>query len=50
MKSIILTQVGLNYYPKNTFLYAKNQIWIGAHIRAYLGLAEFASIQVGYRW
>lgn len=49
-KSIIATEVGINYYPKLPYKYPKNQICIGTHIRAYFGLAEFVMMQVGFRF
>jgi len=49
-KSIIATELGINYYPKLPYKFPKNQIWIGAHIRAYFGLAEFAMMQIGFRF
>jgi hypothetical protein len=49
-KSIIATEVGINFYPKLPYKYKKNQIWLGVHVRAYTGLAEFVMLQIGYKY
>jgi hypothetical protein len=47
-KSLFSTQIGINFYPKLPYKYFKNQFWIGIHVRAYTGLAEFVMLQIGY--
>lgn len=48
--SIFATGMGLNYYLKNPYFYKRHQIWVGVHVRAYMGLAEFVMLQAGYKW
>jgi hypothetical protein len=47
-RSLIPTQTGLNFYPRLPYKYLKNQAWIGVHIRAYFGLADYVMLQMGY--
>jgi len=49
-RSLIATQVGLNFYPRSTIWFQKHQVRIGVNIRAYFGLAEFALLELGYRF
>jgi hypothetical protein len=49
-RSIFATELGLNFYLKNPYFYHRHQTWIGVHVRAYMGLAEFVMLQVGYKW
>ncbi len=49
-RSLFATQVGLNFYPRSVFRSLQHQCWIGLHIRAYFGLAEFPMLQLGYRF
>lgn len=49
-RSIFPTQTGINFYPKIPYLKPRNQFWIGVHIRAYLGLADYVMLQAGYRF
>jgi hypothetical protein len=49
-RSVIPTQVGLNFYPRLPYRHFRHQVWVGLHIRAYFGLAEFVMLQAGYRF
>jgi hypothetical protein len=49
-RSIFPTQTGINFYPKSPYFKRKNQVWIGLHIRAYFGLADYIMLQTGYRF
>ena len=48
--SVILTKVGFNFYLKNYFKRFKHQLWMGCHVRAYAGEAEFVEVVLGYNW
>ncbi len=47
-RSRFSTKIGLNFYPRNHFKHPKHQPYIGAHIRAYGGEAEFIEMVTGY--
>jgi hypothetical protein len=47
-RSILLTRIGFNFYLQNYFKHFKNQLWLGCHVRAYAGEAEFVGILLGY--
>jgi hypothetical protein len=49
-RSIFPTQTGINFYPKLPYRYNKQQFWMGVHIRAYFGLADYVMLQMGYRF
>lgn len=49
-RSLIATQVGINFYPRSTVWYRRHQVRIGLNIRAYFGLAEFVLLEMGYRF
>lgn len=49
-RSWMATQVGLNFYPRSTVWFQKHQVRIGVNIRSYFGLAEFALLELGYRF
>jgi len=48
--SVLLTKIGFNLYLKNYFKKVKHQLWVGCHIRAYAGNAEFVEFILGYNW
>lgn len=47
-KHLLATRIGLKYYLINTNKAPKNNIFIGAHINANLGQADFTEINIGY--
>lgn len=47
-RSIIISKVGFNFYLHNYFKNFKNQLWLGCHVRAYAGEAEFVEVLLGY--
>ena len=49
-RSLFPTQTGINFYPKIPYFNPRHQFWIGVHIRAYLGLADYVMLQAGYRF
>lgn len=49
-RSVILSKVGFNLYLQNYFKKIKNQLWLGCHVRAYAGEAEFVEVLLGYNW
>lgn len=49
-RSLIVSKVGFNFYLKNYFKKMKHQLWIGCHVRAYAGEAEFVEVVLGYNW
>ena len=49
-RSLFPTQTGINFYPKIPYLKPRHQFWIGLHIRAYFGLADYIMLQTGYRF
>lgn len=49
-RSLIVSRVGFNFYLQNYFKNFKNQLWLGCHIRAYAGEAEFVEVLLGYNW
>lgn len=48
--SVFATGMGINFYLKNPYFYKRHQTWVGIHVRAYMGLAEFVMLQAGYKW
>lgn len=49
-RSVLLTKVGFNFYLQNYFKKIKHQLWLGCHVRAYAGEAEFVEVLLGYNW
>ncbi|BDS13831.1 acyloxyacyl hydrolase [Aureispira anguillae] len=49
-RSVIASKVGFNFYLHNYFKKFKHQLWMGCHIRAYAGEAEFVELVIGYNW
>jgi hypothetical protein len=49
-RSLFPTQTGINFYPRIPYFKPRHQFWIGVHIRAYLGLADYVMLQAGYRF
>lgn len=49
-RSVIATKIGFNFYLKNYFKKIKHQLWLGCHVRAYAGEAEFVEFVLGYNW
>ncbi len=47
-RSIFATGVGFNGYLKNPYSHPRHQFWLGLHVRAYMGLADYVSVQLGY--
>lgn len=48
LKSFFATRMGLNYYFINTTKNPRNNIFIGAHINANFGQADFSEASIGY--
>ena len=49
-RSLFPTQTGINFYPRIPYFKPRHQFWIGVHIRAYFGLADYIMLQAGYRF
>lgn len=48
LKRTISTRIGLNYYLISTHKMPKHNVFIGAHINANLGQADFTEFTIGY--
>lgn len=49
-RSVLLSKIGFNFYLQNYFKQFKSQLWLGCHVRAYAGEAEFVEVLLGYNW
>lgn len=48
LKKYIATRLGLKVYIKNTAKNPKNNLYLGAHINANMGQADFSELSIGY--
>jgi len=48
LEKIFLSRVGLNFYLIDTSKLPKHNIYIGTHLHANFGLADFSGISIGY--
>jgi len=48
LKNLINTRIGINYYPLGTDELLKNNFYIGVHMNANFGQADFSEVRLGY--
>ena len=48
VRHIINSRLGINYYPLGTDVSRRNNFYIGAHINANYGRADFTELRLGY--
>jgi hypothetical protein len=48
LRHLINSRIGVNYYPLGTNDFKKHNFYIGAHMNANYGQADFTELRIGY--